>query len=139
MDSPDSPMSPSGANTVKKVWSPTSPTKATTNGFPGGDNEVSCLPLKWNSFVISHCYTLLGSESYRILLWTVKDECFMRTMVNSLDAPWVNRNLLEIEKKLMNCILLCPKFRKKNIIYSTCNFFYLQKCNVNLTLFKRNF
>lgn len=68
VDSPDAPMSPSGSNTVKKVWSPTSPTKATTNGFPGGDNEVSCFPLKWNRSVTSHCFTFLGSESYRILL-----------------------------------------------------------------------
>ncbi|XP_065937452.1 coronin-2B isoform X2 [Magallana gigas] len=42
VDTPDGPMSPSGSNTVKKVWSPTSPSKATTNGFPGGDNENHC-------------------------------------------------------------------------------------------------
>lgn len=66
VDSPDGPMSPSGSNTVKKVWSPTSPSKATTNGFPGGDNEVSRRPLKWNSLVISNCCTVLGSESYTI-------------------------------------------------------------------------
>lgn len=79
-DSVDAALSPTDQSTIKKVWSPTSP-KVTSNGFPGGDSDVSYLPFLWNSSVTMDEMLTWVESTRGCFLSVVCREC-MHTMLD---------------------------------------------------------